>query len=60
MNLKMNMTTVRCSQVNKTSTEEEVKQYLLLDLATKAIMNQPKRDYLIGKLLFNICDDPAE
>ena len=30
------------------------------DLATKVIMNQPKRDHLIGKLLFNICDDPAD
>ena len=30
------------------------------DLATKVIMNRPKRDYLVGKLLFDICDDPAE
>ena len=29
------------------------------DLATKVIMNQPKRDYLVCKLLFNICNDPA-
>ena len=30
------------------------------NLVTKVIMNRPKRDYLIGKLLFDICDDPAE
>ena len=30
------------------------------DLATKVIMNRPKRDYLVGKLLFDICDNPAE
>ena len=30
------------------------------DLATKVIMNRPKRDHLIGKLLFDICKDPAE
>ena len=30
------------------------------DLATKVIMNRPKRDYLVGKLLFDICEDPAE
>ena len=30
------------------------------DLATKVIMNRPKRDHLISKLLFDICDDPAD
>ena len=30
------------------------------DLVTKVIMNRPKRDYLIGKLLFDICDDPVD
>ena len=30
------------------------------DLATKVIMNRPKRYYLIRKLLFHICDSPAE
>ena len=30
------------------------------DLATKVIMNRPKRDHLIGKLLFDICDDPVD
>ena len=28
------------------------------DLATKVIMNRPKRAYLIGKLLFDISNDP--
>ena len=30
------------------------------DLATKVIMNRPERDYLVGKLFFDICHDPAE
>ena len=32
----------------------------MADLATKVTMNRPKRDHLIRKLLFDICDDPAD